>query len=420
MAAFSQQSMSTSALSSSDQQSSEQQAPFRFELHKSSGSARLATFHTPHGAIPLPVFAPVGTQANVKTLEPRDLHELQAKLILANTYHLYMRPGHELVKRMGGLHQFMAWHGPILTDSGGYQVFSLAHQRKLDADGVTFRSHIDGSLHRFTPERVMEIEQALGPDIAMVLDECPDPLDFEYNQIALARTHQWAERCKVAHARPDQALFGIVQGGIFPELRQASARFLAGLDFHGYAIGGLAVGETKDEMYETLDATCPALPTDKPRYLMGVGAPEDIIEAVYRGVDMFDCVLPTRIARNAALLTPDGRMNLRNAQYAEDPRPVQEDCECYTCRTFSRAYLRHLYKAGEVTALRLGTIHNIHYLLDLMRRIRQAIADDHLDDFRAEFYSRYRIPDQAVRHEQRARRKAAILNQFGATKGTGG
>jgi queuine tRNA-ribosyltransferase len=397
MSAFSQQPLSTPALSSSEQQSSEQQAPFRFELHKSSGSARLATLHTPHGAIPLPVFAPVGTQANVKTLEPRDLHELQAKLILANTYHLYMRPGHELVKRMGGLHKFMAWQGPILTDSGGYQVFSLAHQRKLDNDGVTFRSHIDGSQHRFTPERVMEIEQALGPDIAMVLDECPDPLDFEYNQIALVRTHHWAERCKVAHTRPDQALFGIVQGGVFPELRQASARFLRGLDFHGYAIGGLAVGETKDEMYATLDATY-------------------FIAAVCGGVDLFDCVLPTRIARNAALLTPNGRMNLRNAQYAEDPQPVQEDCECYTCRTFSRAYLRHLYKAGEVTALRLGTIHNIHYLLDLMRRIHQAIANDRLDDFRAEFYSRYRIPDQAVRHEQRARRKAAILNQFGASK----
>lgn len=391
-------------------------APFRFELHKTSGNARLATYHTPHGPIPLPVFAPVGTQANVKTLEPRDLDELDAKLILANTYHLYMRPGHELIERMGGLHKFMAWQGPILTDSGGFQVFSLAHQRKLDDDGVTFRSHIDGSLHRFTPERVMEVEQALGPDIAMVLDECPDPLSFEYNQAALVRTHHWAERCKVAHTRPDQALFGIVQGGIFPELRRASARFLTELDFPGYAVGGLAVGETKEEMYATLDATCPALPTGKPRYLMGVGTPEDIIEAVSRGIDMFDCVLPTRIARNAALLTPDGRMNLRNAQYAEDARPVQEDCACYTCRTFSRAYLRHLYKAGEVTALRLGTIHNIHYLLDLMRAIRQAIATDRLDDLRAEFYTRYRIPNQEVRHEQRARRKAAILSQFAGSK----
>jgi queuine tRNA-ribosyltransferase len=386
--------------------------PFRFELHKTSGAARLATFHTPHGAIPMPIFAPVGTQANVKTLEPRDLHELDVKLILGNTYHLYLRPGHELIQRMGGLHQFMGWQGPILTDSGGYQVFSLAHQRKLDDNGVTFRSHIDGSLHRFTPERVMEIEQALGPDIAMVLDECPDPFSFDYNQAALVRTHHWAERCKVAHARPDQALFGIVQGGIFPELRQASARFLTELEFPGYAVGGLAVGETKEEMYAILDETCPALPTHKPRYLMGVGTPEDIIEAVYRGIDMFDCVLPTRIARNGALLTPDGRMNMRNAQYAEDPRPVQEDCDCYTCRTFSRAYLRHLYKAGEVTALRLGTIHNVHYLVKLMADIRQAIAADRLDDLREQFYSRYHIPDQAVRHEQRARRKAAVLNKF--------
>lgn len=392
------------------------QSPFRFELHKQSGNARLATFHTPHGEIPTPVFAPVGTQANVKTLEPRDLDELQAKLILANTYHLYMRPGHELIQRMGGLHQFMAWHGPILTDSGGYQVFSLAHQRKLDDDGVTFRSHIDGSIHRFTPERVMEIEQALGPDIAMVLDECPDPLNYEYNQRALARTHHWAERCKAAHTRPDQALFGIVQGGVFADLRQASAQFLSGLDFPGYAIGGLAVGETKEEMYRTLDETCPALPVEKPRYLMGVGAPEDIIEAVARGVDMFDCVLPTRIARNAALLTPNGRINLRNAQYAEDPRPVQEDCGCYTCRTFSRAYLRHLYRAGEVTALRLGTIHNIYFLLELMRDIRLAIAYDRLDDLREAFHSRYRLPNQEVRHEQRARRKAAIINQFSGNK----
>lgn len=259
----------------------------------------------------------------------------------------------------------------------------------------------------------MEIEQALGPDIAMVLDECPDPLDFEYNQIALARTHHWAERCKAVHTRPDQALFGIVQGGIFPELREQSARFLSTLEFPGYAIGGLAVGETKEQMYATLDVTCPVLPANKPRYLMGVGTPEDIIEAVYRGVDIFDCVLPTRIARNAALLTPDGRINLRNAQYAEDPRPVQEDCTCYTCRTFSRAYLRHLYRAGEVTALRLGTIHNIHFLLNLMREIHQAIREDRLDDLRDTFHRRYRIPNQEVRHEQRARRKAAILNQFG-------
>lgn len=378
-------------------------ASFVFTQHKTDGMARLSTFQTPHGAIEMPAFAPVGTLANVKTLEPRDLQESGCELILSNTYHLYLRPGHRLIAEFGGLHQFMGWHGPILTDSGGFQVFSLAHQRQLDEDGVTFRSHIDGSRHRFTPELVIEIEQALGPDIAMVLDECAEPLNYDYIIQALARTHRWAERCKTAHTRPDQALFGIVQGGIFPDLRQASAQFLTALDFTGYAIGGLAVGETKEQMYATLDETCPALPLHKPRYLMGVGAPEDIVEAVYRGVDMFDCVLPTRIARNGALLTLDGRVNIRNAQYAEDPRPVQEDCTCYTCRTFSRAYLRHLYKAGEITGLRLGTIHNVHFMLEFMRQIRTAIAANTFADFRATFLARYQISNQAVRHEQRER-----------------
>ena len=378
-------------------------ASFVFTQHKTDGIARLSTFQTPHGAIEMPAFAPVGTLANVKTLEPRDLQEAGCELILSNTYHLYLRPGHRLIAEFGGLHQFMGWHGPILTDSGGFQVFSLAHQRQLDEDGVTFRSHIDGSRHRFTPELVMEIEQALGPDIAMVLDECAEPLNYNYLLQALARTHRWAERCKTAHTRPDQALFGIVQGGIFPDLRQASAQFLTALDFTGYAIGGLAVGETKEQMYATLDETCPALPLHKPRYLMGVGAPEDIVEAVYRGVDMFDCVLPTRIARNGALLTLDGRVNIRNAQYAEDPRPVQEDCTCYTCRTFSRAYLRHLYKAGEITGLRLGTIHNVHFMLEFMRQIRTTIAANTFADFRATFLARYQISNQVIRHEQRER-----------------
>lgn len=379
---------------------------FSFVVHGRAGSARLSTFHTPHGPIAMPAFAPVGTQANVKTLEPRDLQAAGAQLILANTYHLYLRPGHELVQRFGGLHEFMGWDGPLLTDSGGFQVFSLAHQRKVDDDGVTFRSHIDGSSHRFSPERVMEIEQALGPDIAMVLDECPPPLERRYNEEALQRTLRWAARCKAAHSRPDQALFGIVQGGIFPDLRLESIAALLPLDFPGYAIGGLAVGETKEQMYATLDVTCPALPADRPRYLMGVGAPEDIVEAVYRGVDLFDCVLPTRIARNGQLLTPDGRMNMRNAQYAEDHRPVQEDCLCYTCRTFSRAYLRHLYKAGEITALRLGTIHNLQFMLELMRQIRRAIAQGEYEQFRAQFLTRFQITDQRKRHEQRQLRTA--------------
>lgn len=380
---------------------------FDFDIHATDGQARLSTLHTPHGPIEMPAFAPVGTQANVKTLEPRDLHEAGAQLILSNTYHLYLRPGHALIARFGGLHQFMGWDGPILTDSGGYQVFSLAHQRKLDNDGVTFRSHLDGSLHRFTPEKVMEVEQALGPDIAMVLDECPPPLDRRYNEEALTRTHRWAERCREVHRRPDQALFGIVQGGIFADLRLQSAAFLVGLDFPGYAIGGLAVGETKELMYATLDITCPALPVAKPRYLMGVGAPEDIVEAVFRGVDFFDCVLPTRIARNGQLLTPDGRMNMRNAQYAEDHRPVQEDCTCYTCRSFSRAYIRHLYKAGEISALRLGTIHNVHFMLALMRELRAAIGSGTLNEYRTAFLSRFRMTNQATRHNQRELRAAA-------------
>lgn len=383
---------------------------FSFTLHDTDGRARLSTFETPHGPIPMPAFAPVGTLANVKTLEPRDLSEAGATLVLSNTYHLYLRPGHELVERMGGLHAFMGWDGPMLTDSGGYQVFSLAHRRAVDDDGVTFRSHIDGSTHRFTPERVMEIEQALGADIAMVLDECPDPLEREYNVAALARTHRWAVRCKEAHRRPDQALFGIVQGGIFPDLRQQSAEFLDGLDFPGYAVGGLAVGETKEEMYATLDVTCPHLPVNKPRYLMGVGAPEDIVEAVYRGIDFFDSVLPTRVARNGAVLTPYGRMNIRNAEHAEDPRPIQEDCDCYTCRTFSRAYLRHLFKAKEITGLRLATIHNVRYMIRLMGEIRDAIRDHRYEEFRSAFLENYAITNQAVRHEQRRRREAQLRN----------
>jgi queuine tRNA-ribosyltransferase len=381
---------------------------FSFDLQRMDGNARLSTFHTPHGSILMPAFAPVGTLANVKTLEPRDLREADASLILSNTYHLYLRPGHELVERMGGLHKFMGWDGPILTDSGGYQVFSLAHRRKLDEDGVNFRSHIDGSLHRFTPDKVMEIQQALGSDIAMVLDECPDPLDRAYNQEALARTHRWAERCKQVHSRVDQALFGIVQGGIFPDLRRQSAEFLAQLDFPGYAVGGLAVGETKEQMYQTLDETCPHLPTNKPRYLMGVGAPEDIVEAVYRGIDFFDCVLPTRIARNGALLTPTGRISIRNAEHAEDLRPIQDGCGCYTCRTFSRAYLRHLFKAKEITGLRLATIHNVYYMVQFMAQMREAIGLGRFADFRAAFWEDYAMPNQAVRHEQRRKREEQL------------
>ena len=378
-----------------------------FELQQTApdSGARLGVLHTPHGSVPTPLFAPVGTQATVKTLTPHDLHDLGAGLILSNTYHLYLRPGADLVESMGGLHGFMRWDEPILTDSGGFQVFSLAHMRKVDADGVTFRSHIDGSLHRFTPESVMETEEKLGADIAMALDECPDPLDRAYNEQALARTHAWAVRCKAAHHRPDQALFGIVQGGIFPDLREESARFLTALDLPGYAVGGLAVGETKEQMADTLALTCPLLPEDKPRYLMGVGAPEDILAAVERGIDMFDCVLPTRLARNGAMMTRHGRLNIRNARHADSPLPIELDCTCYTCEHFSRAYLRHLFKAGETLGLRLATLHNLHFMLRLMEDIRASIAADSYADFKQDFLASYQPSDQEARARERAVRQ---------------
>jgi queuine tRNA-ribosyltransferase len=354
--------------------------------------ARLGRIATPHGDIATPAFAPVGTQATVKALDPRDLHDLGAELILANTYHLYLRPGADLVAELGGLHRFMGWDGPILTDSGGFQVFSLAENRQVSDEGVTFRSHIDGSLHTLTPEKVIHIQEQLGADIVMCLDECTEPHNRAYNEEALARTHAWAERCRAAQTRDDQALFGIVQGGIFPDLRRESARFLTDLYFPGYAIGGLSVGESKEQMYDTLDLTVALLPADKPRYLMGVGAPEDLLEGVARGIDLFDCVLPTRLARNAALFTRQGRINIRNARFERDPTPVEEGCGCYTCQHFSRAYLRHLFKAGEMLAARLAAIHNIHFLLQLLRDIRAAIAADRFQAFKEEFLAGYPKP----------------------------
>jgi len=357
-------------------------------------AARAGIFETPHGALLTPVFAPVGTQATVKTLAPRDLHELGATLVLANTYHLYLRPGTQLIADFGGLHSFMGWPGPLLTDSGGFQVFSLAQMRKLDPDGVTFRSHIDGSLHRFTPESTIAAQEELGADIIMCLDECAEPLDRSYNEIALTRTHDWAARCRAAHRRADQALFGIVQGGIFPDLRRESARTLIALDFPGYAIGGLSVGESKQQMYATLDVTVPELPQDRPRYLMGVGAPEDIVEGVARGIDIFDCVLPTRTARNGGLLTRRGRLNLRNAQYAADPLPIEPGCTCYACQHFSRAYLRHLFKADEILGLHLATLHNVHFMLRLMEEIRAHVSAGTFAAFRERFLAEYRPSDQ--------------------------
>jgi queuine tRNA-ribosyltransferase len=367
--------------------------------------ARLGRITTPHGQISTPAFAPVGTQATVKALDPRDLRELGAELILSNTYHLYLRPGADLVAEMGGLHQFMAWDGPILTDSGGFQVFSLAEKRIVSDEGVEFRSHIDGSPHLFTPEMVIRVQEQLGADIIMVLDECAEPGDRTYNEQALARTHAWAERCLAAQTRDDQALFGIVQGGIFADLRRESASFLVGLDFPGYAIGGLSVGETKDQMRSMLDITVPLLPIGNPRYLMGVGAPEDLLEGVARGIDLFDCVLPTRLARNAALFTRQGRINIRNARFERDAAPIDRDCECHTCRHFSRAYLRHLFKAGELLAYRLATIHNVHFLLQLMRDLREALATGQFSAFRDRFLASYPIIPHELRAANRSRRR---------------
>lgn len=363
---------------------------FEYELLATDGSARAGVFHTPHGDIPTPVFAPVGTVASVKAVPPRDLKEIEASLILANTYHLHLRPGDELIGDMGGLHQFMAWDRPILTDSGGFQVFSLTEINKIDEDGVTFKSHIDGRRLRFTPEVSMQIQENLGADIIMCFDQCPPPTDRAEVENAVRRTHAWARRCREAH--PDdsvQALFGIVQGGIFPELREHSAEFLQTLDFPGYAVGGLAVGETKPEMYATLDITLPALPSNKPRYLMGVGEPDDLVEAVMRGIDIFDCVVPTRVARHGSALTPDGRINMRNREHARDERPLDATCDCYTCTTFSRAYLRHLVHAKELLAHQLLSVHNIRFLIRHMQTMRQAIFDGNFNEYATSFLSRY-------------------------------
>lgn len=362
---------------------------FTVEANDPGSRGRTGQFHTPHGPITTPVFAPVGTQATVKAMRPSDLQTLGASLILSNTYHLYLRPGDELIRDLGGLHQFMGWDGPILTDSGGFQVFSLSDARKIDEDGVTFRSHLDGSSHRFTPEKSIAIQQNLGADIIMMFDECPPPQDYDYVKESLGRTHSWAERCAVAWTRPDQALFGIVQGGVFRDLREESAQFLVDMDLPGYAIGGLAVGETKAEMHAALDWVEPILPRDKPRYLMGVGAPEDLVNAVLRGVDIFDCVLPTRLARNGAAMVKGGRLNLRNAQYREDPRPVDENCTCYCCTHFSRAYVRHLVQANEMLASILLTTHNLHFLLTLMEDIRKAIRKGNLTEFARSFLASY-------------------------------
>lgn len=352
--------------------------------------ARLGRLVTPHGSIDTPVFMPVGTQATVKTMSPEELLDIGAQIILSNTYHLYLRPGHDLIAAAGGLHQFMNWHRPILTDSGGFQVFSFGDMRDIKDEGVTFRSHLDGSTHLLTPEKAVEIQEALGSDIAMCFDECsPYPASFEEANGAVERTFRWAERCLKAHSLKSQALFGIVQGNVFPELREKSARQITSLNFPGYAIGGLSVGEPKDMMYRMLEITVPLLPKEKPRYLMGVGSPDCILAGVQRGVDMFDCVLPTRIARNGTVMTSAGKLVVRNAEYASDFRPLDLECNCYACRNYSRAYIRHLIKTNEILGFRLTTIHNLSFLLRLMEKIRAAIWEDRLVQFSEQFLAAY-------------------------------
>ena len=359
--------------------------PFSFDLIAVQGKARAGIFYTPHGPINTPTFAPVGTQAAVKGVTPEQLLQINTQLLLANTYHLYLRPGDDLIAELGGLHKFMNWNKPILTDSGGFQVFSLGDINQINDDGVTFKSHIDGSIHIFTPEKAIRIQENLGADIIMCFDECPNPYDFAYNQIAMQRTHQWAERCKAAQTRSDQALFGIVQGGIFKDLRKESANFINGLDLPGNAIGGLSVGEKKSEMLEILDFVPQLLSDNKPRYLMGVGTPLDIVEGVARGIDLFDCVNPTRLARHHAALTRFGRINISNEKYRSDQTSLVEDCVCYTCSNFSRAYLRHLVKANELLAPILLSIHNLHILIDLANNLRLSIISGTFDNYYVNF-----------------------------------
>jgi len=364
--------------------------------------ARAGELITPHGIVPTPVFLPVGSQGTVKTLTPGEIEDIGLAMVLANTYHLYLRPGIAVIEAMGGLHKFMAWDGAILTDSGGYQIFSLASLRRVSDEGVTFRSHIDGSQHLLTPELAIQFQEALGADIIMALDECPAHDDsLEKVQTATDRTHQWAERCQRAQRRSDQALYAIVQGGTFPQLRRQSAEFLASLEFPGYAIGGLSLGEPKRITLAMTEETVALLPENKPRYLMGIGSPEDIVEGIARGIDIFDSALPTRIARNGALFTGQGRHNIRNATYSQMEQPVDPDCDCYTCRTFSAAYLHHLFSCQELLAYRLATIHNLRFINNLMRRIRDAILNGTFNSFKDGFLAGYQSTDEDVRLSQK-------------------
>ena len=362
----------------------------------STSKARRGRFTTPHGVVETPTFMPVGTQGSVKAISPRELLELQAHVILGNTYHLFVRPGLDVIRHFGGLHRFMNWDGAILTDSGGYQIFSLAQLRKITEEGVAFQNHLDGTPTFISPEVAMEIQSILGSDIAMVLDECPPwPCDYDYAAKSLERTQRWAERCKLATTQnpQSQAIFGIVQGGTFEDLRRSSAQSLAGMEFDGYAIGGVSVGEPEPEMMQAVEWSEPYLPSDKPRYAMGLGTPPQLVELVGRGVDMFDCVLPTRIARNGAAFTASGTLNLKNAEHTMQTGPIEDGCECEACRSFGRGYIRHLLKAQEILGLRLISIHNLHFYLNLMRRVRQAIEQGTFEDFRKTFVAGYRTRD---------------------------
>lgn len=353
--------------------------------------ARLGILHTPHGSFPTPMYMPVGTLATIKGLSPEELKGMGADVVLANTYHLWLRPGEDLVAEAGGLHKFMNWDKGILTDSGGFQVFSLSDMRKITEEGVHFRNHINGEKLFLSPEKAIHIENQLGADIIMSFDECP-PFDQSYDYVkrSIERTTRWAERGLRAHQRPqDQALFGILQGAGYKDLRLAHAQEMIAMDFPGYSIGGLSVGESKEEMNEVLDYLTPVMPKHKPRYLMGVGSPDSLIDGVIRGVDMFDCVLATRIARNGTCMTSQGRLVVKNAQYARDFRPIDEKCDCYTCKHYSRAYIRHLIKCDEIFGLRLASIHNVHFLLNLMKQVRYHIENDSLLDFRQAFFEEY-------------------------------
>ncbi|MCX5994283.1 MAG: tRNA guanosine(34) transglycosylase Tgt [Chloroflexi bacterium] len=372
-------------------------------LNKCGGSgARLAEMTTLHGTVPTPIFLPVGSQATVRSLTTSDLDEIGVRMVLCNAYHLYLRPGIDVIKKAGGLHRFMRWGGPILTDSGGYQVFSLSSFRKLTDGGVVFRSHIDGSEHSITPESAVSMQEVLGADIIMALDVCPGSGDArEKQERAMESTFRWAKRCRSAHRDNGQHLFGIIQGGIYPELRRAAAEQITSLDFPGYAIGGLSLGEPKTQMWEMVETTVQYMPADRPRYLMGVGSPEDIVEGISRGIDIFDSALPTRVARNGALYTSEGRKNIRRSAYREDMEPVEAGCRCFACRNYSAAYLHHLFKCEELLAYRLATIHNLFFMQKLIEQARNAIAEGVFPEFKKGFLESYKTTDEERRIEQK-------------------